>query len=208
MSRDFKLNKSELTRLRRQQKLYGQYLPVLKLKTEQLQQEMHRINKTIEVALADLSAHSLSLKPFVQFFSDPDGISIRDLALIDQMVCSAKSVAGVRVKTLSSMAFKPVLIPGFQTSLWLRRSVPILHAFLHSEAQVSILREERKTIKRELSKAMQKLNLFELVLIPKTILAIKKIKIALGDEQVASVSRGKIAKLKGEKKGQSLRELL
>ena len=36
MAKKYKLNKSELTRMKREVKIYNQFLPVLKLKQEQL----------------------------------------------------------------------------------------------------------------------------------------------------------------------------
>lgn len=62
--------------------------------------------------------------------------------------------------------------------------------------EILIAKKQYTVINKELKKATQKVNLFEKILIPDTKHAIKKINIFLGDEQVASVVRAKIAKNK------------
>ena len=49
-------------------------------------------------------------------------------------------------------------------------------------------------VQEELRQTSQRVNLFEKVKIPQCKEAIRVIKIALGDEQTAAVTRGKIAK--------------
>ena len=52
----------------------------------------------------------------------------------------------------------------------------------------------------ELKKVMQRVNLFEKVMIPNTLENIRRIRIALGDQMTAGVARAKIAKAKLEQK--------
>ena len=196
MSRDYKLNKSELTRLRRQEKLYEQYLPVLKLKQEQLQIEHNRISNSIHEAKKKQQDDLRCLSPFIPLFADEQEMSLDMLIKIDQIETHSKIVAGISIKVFSNLFFKPIALPYFHTASWLVRSLPLIHTYLHSEVHLRFLQEEDRIIRRELSKAAQKVNLFDQVLIPRTKDALKQIKIALGDEQVAMVTRGKIAKAK------------
>ena len=48
MARRFALNKTELTRLRRDEKTYAQFLPVLQLKQEQLQTEQLKLRRGLD----------------------------------------------------------------------------------------------------------------------------------------------------------------
>ena len=57
-----------------------------------------------------------------------------------------------------------------------------------------MLEEQIRLVGEELSQTSQRVNLFEKVKIPECREAIRVIKIALGDEQTAAVTRGKIAK--------------
>jgi len=55
-------------------------------------------------------------------------------------------------------------------------------------------------LQAELKKVMQRVNLFEKVMIPNTLENIRRIRIALGDQMTAGVARAKIAKAKLEQK--------
>jgi V/A-type H+-transporting ATPase subunit D len=57
-----------------------------------------------------------------------------------------------------------------------------------------VYEEQRRLVTAELQQTSQRVNLFEKVKIPQCKEAIRVIKIALGDEQTAAVTRGKIAK--------------
>ena len=56
MARKYKLNKVELTRMRREMKTYQQFLPVLKLKQEQLQAEQLKIRRELDARRAEVAA--------------------------------------------------------------------------------------------------------------------------------------------------------
>ncbi len=196
MSRDYKLNKSELTRLKREEKLYSQYLPVLKLKQEQLQMEQNRIRKHIVQAENKRREALLNLAPYIELFSDSHEIPLAEVVQLERIDTISKSIAGINIKVFSSLTVRDIAIPGFHTAPWLIRSLPLIKTYLATEIEARYLNEEDRIIRRELRKATQKVNLFDMVLIPKTKEAIRRIRIALGDEQVAMVTRGKIAKSK------------
>lgn len=194
MARAFKLNKSELTRLRREQKMYSQFLPVLKLKQEQLQVEALRIHREllqIGSNLEELRRHHVGLLAVLPDVTPYDIIS---LCRAEHVGVISKSIAGVRVPVLQELIFNKLKIDLFGTPSWMIRGLSILRQFTTLNIELSIKEEQGRLIARELKKASQKVNLFEKVLLPEALAAIKKIKIALGDEQVANVGRGKIAK--------------
>jgi V/A-type H+-transporting ATPase subunit D len=66
------------------------------------------------------------------------------------------------------------------------------------EAQVEVLDEQFRLLDAELTKIIQRVNLFEKIMIPFAKDAIRKIRIKLGDEMTAAVGRAKIAKTKLE----------
>jgi V/A-type H+-transporting ATPase subunit D len=195
MSTDYKLNKSELTRLARQQKLYEHYLPVLKQKQEQLELEHYRISKTCHEATAKRENDLHSLSPYIALFADEYEVSLIEIVRV-KIESASKIFAGIKIDVLRKVSFTDPDLPYFQTAPWLIHSLPLIRAYLASEIKLRFLREEDRLIKRELRRATQKVNLFDKVLLPKTKAAMKRIKIALGDEEVAMVTRGKIAKAK------------
>lgn len=200
MTLSYKLNKSELNRIKRQEKLYSQFLPVIKLKQEQLQVEQNRIAKAIVLAENQKAQAWQKLHPYIKLFPDIKGEKINNLLRIEKINTVPKSIAGVSIKTLSSIDFLEQELRFFAMAPWKIKALPFLKTFLHAEAHLYFLHEEERIIRQELRKATKKVNLFEQVLIPESKTAIKRIKVALGDEQVASVSRGKIAKKKSETK--------
>jgi V/A-type H+-transporting ATPase subunit D len=110
-----------------------------------------------------------------------------------------KSVAGVKVPTLVRVVFDERDYSRFGTPPWVSLLLPQLRELVRQYTELSVLEKQYELVSRELRKATQKVNLFEKVLIPETKEGIRRIKIALGDEQVAAVGRGKIAKSKQQK---------
>jgi V/A-type H+-transporting ATPase subunit D len=59
-----------------------------------------------------------------------------------------------------------------------------------------VLQRQRQLLAEELRLTSQRVNLFEKVMIPRTLDNIRVIRIALGDAQTAAVARAKLAKNK------------
>jgi len=71
-----------------------------------------------------------------------------------------------------------------------------LRRMLLLDLEDDVLAEQVGLLAAELRTTSQRVNLFEKVKIPETLENIRKIRIYLGDQQVAQVVRGKIAKRK------------
>ncbi|MBI2571951.1 MAG: V-type ATP synthase subunit D [Candidatus Schekmanbacteria bacterium] len=194
MARKFKLNKSELTRLRRDEKIYLQFLPVLKLKQEQLQIEQLKLRRELQARAEAFEQARAAAASMISLLPEPLPLSVRDLVKAQELVIGEKSVAGVRVPTLERVVFPSLRVSRFGNPPWVLRALPRLRTFVQLNTEIAILNEQYRLIGHELRKATQKVNLFEKVLIPETKEAVRRIKIALGDQQVAAVCRGKIAK--------------
>ena len=65
-------------------------------------------------------------------------------------------------------------------------------------AKIKIAQEKKIALEKELREVSIRVNLFEKILIPRALKNIKKIKIFLGDQQLAAVSQAKVAKRKIE----------
>jgi V/A-type H+-transporting ATPase subunit D len=100
----------------------------------------------------------------------------------------------VKVPVLEQVVFSRLEYSRFGTPVWVSTVLGDLRSLVQQSTELKVLRRQAELVTRELRKATQKVNLFEKVLIPETREGIKRIKIALGDEQVAAVGRGKIAK--------------
>jgi len=196
MAKKYKLNKSELTRMKREMKVYKQFLPVLKLKQEQLQIESLKIKRQYNQLQSYFSTVQRKNEGLISVLSDEKVNYVYSYCKIFHISLTSKSVAGVSVPKLTSIKFTTAPLYYFAFPLWFTKNIKILRDFVSLKIQLDILMKQLFLISNELKKATQQVNLFEKVLIPECEYAIKRIKIALADEQVAAVGRGKIAKKK------------
>jgi V/A-type H+-transporting ATPase subunit D len=77
---------------------------------------------------------------------------------------------------------------------WVDKAVILLKEILELNVREKIEEERVKLLSSAVKTITQRVNLFDKVLIPKTKVNIRRIKIYLSDEQMASVVRSKIAK--------------
>lgn len=194
MAEKIKLNKVELTRLRRDVKTYQQFLPVLKLKQEQLQAEQLKIRRELDQRRAEFQQAREGWTPLLPLFGEPASIDLVELTRPRDLLIGSKTIAGVVVPTLESVRFSSVELSRFGTPAWVSRVLPRLRRFVQLHTEMNIIEQQYALVTAELRRTTQKVNLFELVLIPEATDAIRRIKIALGDMQVAAVGRAKIAK--------------
>lgn len=194
MAEKVKLNKVELTRLRRDLKTYQQFLPVLELKQQQLQAELLGIRRELEARQADFEAARHGCESVLPLLSEKLVIDIEELVRVKELVIGQRTVAGVVVPTLEHVRFTTIELSRFGTPVWVSRVLPQLRAFVRLHTELQVIERQHELVHRELRRTTQKVNLFDLVLIPEAREAIRRIKIALGDLQVAAVGRAKIAK--------------
>jgi V/A-type H+-transporting ATPase subunit D len=197
MLKNYKLNKSELTRLKQEIKIYQHFLPVLKLKQEQLQIEQLKVKKQYQYISEQYSITKKKISPQFALFTDTaNPYSIPEILTPQKITLATKSVAGITIPIIKNVLFPALFINFFDAPCWLPLIIDDIKKFILQYVEILIAKKQYMVINKELKKATQKVNLFEKILIPDTKHAIKKINIFLGDEQVASVVRAKIAKNK------------
>ncbi len=194
MAATYRLNKSELTRLRRETKMYGQFLPVLKLKKEQLQIEHLQLKREMAQAETVLKEAREGLDGIVPLLAEPLPVNVPAMARPLDVVLEEKIIAGVKAPAIKEIVFPSYTSSHFGTPPWVNRAMPRLHELVRRNIELKVLTDQYHAIGRELRKATQKVNLFEKVLIPEAKEAVRRIEIALGDQEVAAVCRGKLAK--------------
>ncbi len=194
MAEKVKLNKVELMRQRREVRTFQQFLPVLKLKQEQLQAEQLKIKRELERLQGDFERTRGGWQAILPLLAEPLLFDLVELVRARELVVGSKTIAGVQVPTLETVRFSDVPISLFGTPAWVSRVLPRLRTYVRLHTEITIVRRQYELLNKELRRTTQKVNLFELVLIPEAKEAIRRIKIALGDLQVAAVGRAKIAK--------------
>ena len=75
-----------------------------------------------------------------------------------------------------------------------------MHGLAEAKARIEVAIEKKTALETELREVAIRVNLFEKILIPRAQKNIKKIRVFLGDMQLAAVSQAKVAKTKIEER--------
>ena len=196
MAKKIKLTRPELKRYRDALTRFERYLPMLKLKQQQLQLTIREVSAEYRRARADADAAQAKFEPYSIVLADVSGVNVRALARPAEVKTSSRNVAGVNVPVFESVAFPMALYSLFATPVWVDGALADLREVNAHAAKATVLREQYNLLSRELTKIIQRVNLFEKVKIPECREAIRVIRIRLGDEMTAAVGRAKIAKSK------------
>jgi len=188
-----KLTKTELKAQNDALKRFQRFLPMLQLKKQQLQAEIAEIAVKIEELELRQKAAEKALTDWIALFSG-ESEQLNELVSLDRVLTGTSNIAGVSIPIYSGLETKVAEIDLFETPAWIDDAVSMLAEMLAFKAERAVLNKQSELITIELNTTSQRVNLFEKVKIPECKENIRIINIALGDEQTASVSRGKIAK--------------
>ena len=188
-----KLTKTELKAQTDALRRFQRFLPMLQLKKQQLQAEIAGIAaKAEEVAERERGVRE-ALGTWVGLFAT-DESDAEGLVKVTNVRTGTANIAGVAIPTFGSVDTEVKPIDPWATPAWLDSAVEVAKAILSLQCERAVYEEQRRRVQEELQTTSQRVNLFEKVKIPECKEAIRVIKIALGDEQTAAVTRGKIAK--------------
>ena len=188
-----KLTKTELKAQTDALKRFQRFLPMLQLKKQQLQGEIAGIAQKAEETTAKERAVRDDLDRWVGLFATDEEL-LAGLVKVKSVNTGTANVAGVAIPTFESIETDVKEVDAWSTPAWVDNAVDTTTQILSLQCERSIYEEQKTLIEKELQITSQRVNLFEKVKIPECKEAIRKIKIAIGDEQTAAVTRGKIAK--------------
>jgi V/A-type H+-transporting ATPase subunit D len=126
-------------------------------------------------------------------------VFVSGLLKVVEVRTASGNIAGVEIPVFKGAEFEVAMYDLVATPLWLDAAVESVRKVLLLDLEATTLEEQRRRLERELRTTTQRVNLFEKVKIPEARANIKKIRVYLGDQQTASVVRGKIAKRGMEK---------
>jgi V/A-type H+-transporting ATPase subunit D len=174
-------------------KRFQRFLPMLLLKKQQLQAEIAAIVARIDEVSARERAARASLDAWVTLFADT-GDALKSLVTVSRVVTDSSNIAGVTIPVFKGLETSVQELDLFASPAWFDDAADMLKNLLALKAERTVLARQRELVTQELNTTSQRVNLFEKVKIPECRENIRIIKIAIGDEQTASVTRGKIAK--------------
>ncbi len=187
-----KHTKTELKAQREALRRFERFLPMLILKKQQLQMEIQNITARILQAGQAEQTAAAGMQAWVRLLAEP--VDLESLVRVQSFDMAEGNIAGVAIPLLKAVHIEPVTIDLFTTPPWIDDAVETLTRRIELRAQREVLEEQRRRVEEELRTTSQRVNLFEKVKIPECRENIRVIRIFLGDEQTASVARGKIAK--------------
>ena len=188
-----KLTKTELKAQTDALKRFQRFLPMLQLKKQQLQGEIAGIVQKAEETSARERAVRADLDRWVGLFATDESL-VAGLVKVKGINTGTANVAGVTIPTFESIETDVREVDVWATPAWVDNAVETTTQVLSLQCERAIYEEQKALVEKELQLTSQRVNLFEKVKIPECKEAIRKIKIAIGDEQTAAVTRGKIAK--------------
>jgi len=196
MPKKIKYTRPELKRQRDFLARFERYLPTLKLKQQQLQLAVRDVRKELRRAEDDARRAADRFNAYRRVLADRAGLDVEAAAEPQEVRTSTANIAGVRVPVFEGAAFAAPTYSLFATPAWVDRALGDLRERNRLRARAGVLRQQYERLQRELTKIMQRVNLFEKVKIPETRDNIRRIRIHLGDAMTAAVCRAKIAKEK------------
>ncbi len=203
MAKKVKLTRPELKKHRDALQRFQRYLPMLKLKQQQLQVTIRDVNKQRIEARDAVESARKTFDVYGHVLTDTAGVDLQTLATPNDVDTTWANVAGVRIPVFAGVEFPAPSYSLFATSAWVDRTLIDLQEVNRRQAEVDVFDQQYRILQKELTKIVQRVNLFEKVMIPNCLEAIRIIRIALGDEMTAAVGRAKIAKGKLSEEGNS-----
>jgi len=192
-----KLTKTELKAQTDALKRFLRFLPMLQLKKQQLQGEIAGIVAKAEAVSAKEQAVRKSLEAWVGLFASGEDL-LGGLVSVKEVKTSSANIAGVEIPVFDGIETEVKPVDLWATPAWVDDAVAALTDVLALQCERAVLERQRELVAEELRTTSQRVNLFEKVKIPDCRENIRVIKIAIGDEQTAAVTRGKIAKSRGK----------
>ena len=197
-----KLTKTELKAQTDALKRFQRFLPMLQLKKQQLQGEIAGIVAKADAVSARERDVRARLDGWVTLFAT-GGPELEGLVSVKQIRTSQANIAGVEIPVFDGIDTEVKPIDLWATPAWIDDAVAAWTSVLALQSERVVLEEQKRRIAEELRTTSQRVNLFEKVKIPACRENIRVIKIAIGDEQTAAVTRGKIAKSRSPGEGEA-----
>lgn len=195
-----RLTKNELRNQEHKLKQLTKYLPTLQLKKALLQTEVNHAEAVIEKLFREFEAKKASVMEFSHLMTSYSMDEFFDSLHIEDVCLNYENIAGVDTPALQEVVFADSTYSFFSTPLWWDSALEALKDFLIKKEEILIARQKKDILQKELREVSIRVNLFEKILIPRTQANIKKIKVFLGDQQLAAVAQAKVAKEKIIKK--------
>jgi V/A-type H+-transporting ATPase subunit D len=194
MSR-LQLSKSSLANEVKSLATYKRFLPSLDLKRQQLMAEKNKASTIVSDTAKRIRELELLVGDQLPMLANKD-INLRGLVKLTKANLGTENIVGTHLPTLDGIEVEVKDYELMATPHWVDNVVLTLKEMLELKILAKVNEQRLSLLDKAVQTITQRVNLFDKVLIPETESNIKRIKIYLSDEQMASVVRSKIAKRK------------
>lgn len=191
-----KLTKNELRTQQMRLSQFQRYLPTLQLKKAMLQFEVSFAQMEIDRLRGEMKESYRRVERFSPFLLEKVACDIVKYADILHVKKHYENIAGVEIPIFDSVVFQEADYFLFDAPLWTDSATDLLRGLVTVQEKTRIAEEKRRALEKELRDVSIRVNLFEKILIPRAQENIKKIRVFLSDQQLASVAQAKVAKKK------------
>lgn len=195
---EIKLTKNELRNQQMHLAQLEKYLPTLQLKKAMLQAEMNEVRQEIHRLEQELNTKRQQVDAFSALLATKTTIDPLQAVKIKQVRKHYENIAGVEVPYFEGVDFIEFAYSLFETAPWVDAAIIELRLLAEIREHIQVVYEQRQALEKEWREVSIRVNLFEKILIPRAVENIRTIKVFLGDQQLAAVSRAKVAKTKIE----------
>src|SRR5690554_2822954 len=193
------LTKNELKKQRDSLVLFSRYLPTLQLKKQQLQTVLRRISEELENKRMKLEDDLEEIDEWVSVMGEP--FDFEKYIVVKEVKVKSVSIGGIQLPVFDSVIYDKLSYDLFTVPLWADSAIDKTKQLKSQIIEIDILKKQYELLNEELTVTTQRVNLFEKVKIPQAKEIIRRVQIAMADQQTAAVVRGKISKRKlSEKK--------
>ena len=188
------LTKNELKKQRDSLVLFSRYLPTLQLKKQQLQTVMRRISEELENKRMKLEDDLEEIDEWVSVMGEP--FEFENYIVVKEVKVKSVSIGGIQLPVFDSVIYDKFSYDLFTEPLWEDSAIDKAKHLKSQIIEIDILEKQYDLLHEELTVTTQRVNLFEKVKIPQAKEIIRRVQIAIADQQTAAVVRGKISKRK------------
>lgn len=173
-----------------------QYLPTLQLKKSLLQVEVNAAESAVEYLIAEFALAQERVGKFASLLTDKSALDLFAAVKVEKVLFSLENIAGIEVPLFTEVLFSTSTYSLFATPLWFDSAISSIKNLIILREKTRLAQKRRDALEKELRNVSIRVNLFEKILIPRAAKNITKIKIFLGDQQLAAVCQAKVAKKK------------
>ncbi|MEM9782575.1 MAG: V-type ATP synthase subunit D [Pseudomonadota bacterium] len=191
------LNKAQLAREKGSLAMYRRYLPSLDLKRKQLMAERKKTEARLAEIDAAIAERIETIGAEIPMLANTD-IDLDGLARLTKVEIGERNMVGQRLPVVESVEIEIAAYGKLNRPHWVDLVAARLHEVITLRIESQVTARQIALLNAAVRTVTQRVNLFEKVLIPRAQANMRRIQIALSDQDRSSVVTSKIAKRKRE----------